>query len=253
MSKKPWVSAIVVVIAGLTGTGRTSSIGLLQSVAPVASTHCERRCGGGLSISLGGLDIYENGGSSPNLTAPMLLIFARPDQTNLTPFSSSFISLLTSVSSFPASAMMLWNGGSPPDGRSAGNRQQVYSFINLNSPLLLETPTSDLGIYGLTLNAKSAGSGLIDVGFEWELPQGGYAVAYGQSAGQVFRAPFFLEPKVVLPDLDTLFPDRPCAVPGGSDCSPPGKINNRLQLKSRGLVSPELNEGRLTPELDDSQ
>jgi len=191
----------------------------------------------------------------------MLLIFARPEQTNLTAFSSSFISLLTSVSSFPASAMMLWNGESPPVGRFAGHMQQVYSFINLNSPrqtgnsknrALLETSNSNLGIYGLTLNAKSAGSGLIDVGLEWELPQGGYAVAYGQSAGQVFRAPSFLEPKVVLPDLDTLSPERPCAVPGSSDCSPPGKINHRLELKSKGLVSPELNGGRLTPELDDS-
>lgn len=261
MSIKRRICAVVVVIAGLTVAGRACSIGMLQSGAAATRRRCGTKCEEGPGISFGDLTFYADGDTSPSLSLPTQLIFAQPDQAGLTPFSFGFIPWLTPVSPLPAAGMTLWNAGSPPDSDFAGIRQQVYSFIDLYSPhqtgnskngVRLQRPISDPGIYGLSLNAQWAGSGVIGVGFEWDLPQDSYVVAYGQSRGQVFRAPFLLEPRVVLADLDSLFPDHPC-VPGGSNCSPPGKPNNRLQLKSKGLLSPELNDGRLSPELDNSR
>jgi hypothetical protein len=180
-----------------------------------------------------GIDLYQNSGGAPDLVDSALLILAVPNDTASGSLTGAGSSTITGASLFdpypggtPAALSIAFgstsfglNGNGFEGLMSSGD---IYGFLGLsgnNSNNMANLTTWDLavdhitatdfGIYVYALNTSSfGGQDLIDIGLAG-LPEGTFAVGYGEDAnGKSYDTPFteagFNDTPVPVPEPRTI-------------------------------------------------
>jgi hypothetical protein len=192
-------------------------------IGPGANTTCAT---GGCPIFIGGalngevnaigpaeLDIYQNQANAPGLDNPILLLLAVPNNITIpdvvsaslfAPYpdpskpvsvavtvGTSAYGVTTNASGF--AGLMTASGTSDVYGAAGiSGTDQSNSFVNYAAADLrdLGTTVSDFGVYVFSIDTTQfAGNDLLDVKLS-DLPEGTFAVAYGQDPKHLYDTPF---------------------------------------------------------------
>jgi len=127
------------------------------------------------------LQILLNGNGQPTLDNPLLLILGVPDQTSLTP---------------AISALSVGTASGPVYKTDLNTGEEVYTILGLgdgtnNSNSFTNWSAADLAVNGINagffglfvydlINTGITGGSTVDVSFLSDLPDGTFAIAYGQ-------------------------------------------------------------------------
>jgi hypothetical protein len=164
------------------------------------------------------IDIYQQSSSAATLHDPWLLIIGVPNTTNANLFSTSSISSVSSINTYPGGTVTAgtaqygnggvslygWNGNGYAGNMTSSN---VYAFLGVQGSgidasnsftnwagaehAVTGITATGFGIYVFEINAPLSGQGLTDITFaDGSLPQGSIAVAYGFNNNHVYVNPF---------------------------------------------------------------
>lgn len=250
MTRAALFLVVAVLLAGM-GNARASSIRLPANSEIGAP--CRAPCShppDGI-----GMGLFPDAELHSELFEPFTLVFVAPRHADPTPFHASFMALLAAgeIALGPASAAQPGKlAAGSPDLVGHPHRAERLAASQLPFPESLANwvifgaagASSELGTYIFALSAEVGGFGLQQVRFDFS---DAFGVAYGQSSGQVFRAPF-AQPSVALPNIDLMFPTNAARCPAGGTCVP--NIDNRQPGQSRPLEP--LLDKHFNPQIDDS-